>query len=304
MLALVLTLLQSTAPAPTLEVLAHEAAPIALVRVDTVHAVRSRYRIEPAGPSPVYEGRWRLVECTVERMLLGPPKQTKLAFTVDASDVTTHDLDIGRRAVVFLDQPTVRYIDVKEAPDANEPKPEPIEASTLRAGAIWRVTQRGQREIVVQPEVVTTLPTTWIRVDDELLLSSMLEWLDKEIERTTPTIEAWTESTGVPWHLTLIADRRWSSRAWPTPTIGTLSRDEWQNLWKTFDEAHFFELPAVVGSIGGMEQGFNVIAVRRRDGVQRLWLGSPAAGEDPAVYARARRVWDALPGHEAPAKAR
>jgi hypothetical protein len=287
--------------APSLDALTTQAAPIALVRVEKLHAIdqvnaRMDFRAWP-------EDEVRIAECAVERMLLGDPKAERLFVTLRVPRSESYELAIGERIVVFGDwqhfefhpsAPTAKRLDRLAGVDGL--------VVPLTAG-VWRVRTKEGRELVEWPLSINAFPKSLDekRVAAELPLAVFLDWLDHEIEQTTPTFECTESPTGPSnWWIRLARDGTHNGT-----DEGTLETAALERLWSTLEQEHFTTLPAHAGRSCGPDARTLIMRTRTRQGIHEVRLVPECADRitDPAeieFLQRTLRVWESIPGAKKP----
>jgi hypothetical protein len=298
MLAALLTFFQVATP--SLESLTERAAPIALVRVEKLHAIdqinaRMDLRVWP-------EDEIRVAECMVERMLLGDPKAERLFITLRVPRAESYELVVGDRVVVFGNwqpyefhpsAPTSKRLDRLAGQHLVVPL----------ASGVWRARTEEGRERVEWPLSIASLPKSLDekRVAAELPLAVFLDWLDSKIEQTTPTFEC-TESTTGPsnWSIRLARDGTYDGTE-----KGTLEPTTLERLWSTLEREQFGTLPRYVGRSCGPDAPTLIMRTRTRQGAHEVQLVTECADRitDPGEIEsleHALHVWDDIPGAKKP----
>jgi hypothetical protein len=281
------------------ERLAAAAAPIAVVRVIDVGDLTPEGPRVAANATPL-----RIAEVSVERRVLGDPTRATFSLVLRAEEERTGaSIQIGSRALVLVDYdarddwvrgdtPTRRRLERIESPRGP--------ASPFAVG-VWPIRGDGADARVEVPQNARPLPIE-IAADGratDVALSALLDWLDRAVARSTPSLRADEISTGpAAWSITLASDGTWSGS-----TSGRLQLTEIANLWATLEAERFRELPPRVGKSGGPDSGFLLIRVRTLDGIQTVTIEpcepTRLVDAERENLERALRVWRALPGHVA-----
>ena len=315
MLAILLALLQVAQPQvaaesraqPTLEGLALEGAPIALVRIERLHRVR---HLSPGIDRRAWpEDPIRFAEALVEQRLLGSPGEERVffLFTVGgpAEGSAADALVEGDRALVFLEPrqrlaTRVSRVTAKRLAilaGAEGPR-------TPLQGGIWRTEAREGKLFARIPATFGVLPEALAPhvVEGALPLERLLAWLDEELDRVTPQARAELHSTGAtPWWVEVAADGTFRD----AKQQGKLDSDQLAAFWRTVDQERFCELSDSVGWSRAPDDGAFVVSIRRRDGFHlvRIWPASTDlldTQESTDQMVRARCILDAFPGEERP----
>ncbi len=291
---------------PRLEHLARKAAPIAIVRIERIHVIEQVGK--PIDPRLWPEKSIRVAEAVLEQRLLGNPAQERVFFALrrPGAGGEAHSLEAGTRALVFLDG-RWRLFWHLEASDRTRRKLEQLTAALgptlfLDAG-VWPVDDSGPVATVSVPDRLDPLPegVARIRDGDQLPLSELLSWLDLELDRVTPTLDATEVSTGVaPWMITIEPDGRWHGTE-----IGRLEPRELEALWRFVDDQRLDEMPQTVGRSRAPCETCYQLCLRRRDGVHRvdifpMPLETLADASSREHLKRAVWLWNALPGEKRP----
>lgn len=300
MLAALIALLQ--AAAPSVDRLVAEAAPIALVRIEKVHAVSQIGKRMDVRAWP--EEEVRVAEGAIERTLLGDPEAKRIFFTLRVPRAEAYELEVGDRVVVFGD-PRPTDFDPSTSTRAYLDRLTNANLFVPLTAGVWRIRKDAQGERVEWPLSIASLPKSLDerRVGAELPLATFVDWLDREIERTIPSLEAEIVTMApCPWHMKLSATGDWDASNWLKPRKGKIDSYELGKLWQLIDDVRFVELPRQIGTSPAPETVLFIVRTRRRDGLHEVriysFLGEHPTAKQRDELARANRVWDALPGQE------
>lgn len=276
----------------TLEWRVRAADPIALVRIERVHVLSQENPLDARSwPS----GEVRIAEATVERRILGRPERTRLHFALRRPGPKEREveLEVGDRALVFLHSQMQAYW--RRAGDSLRQQLEglapPSGPQMPLAGGIWKVTEDGRARV---PERLD-LPAALEARAGTVRLDALLAWVDGEVERTTPALEAHLATTGpAPWGVVLEADGSFHGNA-----AGCLSPSELDRLWSGLAALRFRDLPEHCGTGNGPCATFYLLRTRERDGGHevRIFLPPEPLGDPVKQDAldRALRAWQLLP---------
>jgi hypothetical protein len=293
-----LALGNATSSEPSLEALARQGDPIAVVTIERVHVLEApRERVEGRRQAAKV---LRVAEARVERCLLGRPREGESLFIpLRPNELKLPGLAPASRAVVFCEprrgiQADSR-LEQQLAALAGSSSPRHL----LSAGS-WQIDFAEGRDVVLIPDEVFEFPRALDRnFDAETVpLDPLLAWLDGELDRITPSAGASLGTTG-PRGYSLELDPEGRYRGTES---GVLDTDRLASFWRTLEEARFESLPDLVGKSKHPDQ--NSFQVWTRDRTKGLHLvrifavppeelDSDAAREE---LARALRVWDSFPG--------
>jgi hypothetical protein len=304
--SLLAALLQATDTTATLPELTRRADPIAVVRIETIHRLQARIDGHLQG------NVLHVAEARLERRLLGNPSEERLLLLSPPSlpHHELHDLTEGARALVFVDP--VRIVKVADPLSArfDEIAGSTVPRYVLQGGA-WIIEQSAEADVARVPASVIELPDELQSSvpGSKIPLESLLAWLDKELDRTTPSASAKWVTTGVlgpggGYHIELEPDGRFHGTE-----EGLLTPEELARFWQAVGREHFAELPELVGKCKYPDQSFFTAWTRDRSGLHRVRIffvpdGDLDTPQARAELARALRVWSAFPGSKRPAAKR
>ena len=288
--ATALALLQQPAPAPlppkavspTDEML-EGADLIAIGKVEGLHRLKG--------------SSLELAELTLERVLYGPDVKRCFALPRDLKQKKVDVLEKGEAYVLFLElwpSSPIPKLQQEEAAGI-------LQGSTLYAcpaeGHWKRAADRYNVPKGVLPKAGGPDGVELTGNGDKAQDTSLLEWLEKRIRASVPSIRVALSSNGPsPWSFVIGPDLSIHGTGASVPALEAAAA---KALWDKLESEHFMDLPESVGNSAGPDTPMGIIEVRTTAVHKRVVLrgdrldGLSSAERDAAE--RWMRVWRTLP---------